>query len=310
MVDQERRHEIGVLARNPDAAHHHHRLLHVEIDRDHPPESLRVRRRDLAERGLRRQGAENLVDQGAGGRAVDIADDADLERVAGKDALHVGPHVLRRDRRHAVERAAHRPAVRVAREGGLPPAQARHVVRIGRLAAQDPEGLAADALEVRRVQPRRVEGEAHHLEGRILVLGQGAQRAGEMIAVRREAELDRLGFQPLVEGLGVEIAGALVDHPGHQAGDAGLVGRVLAGAAAEREIHRDQRVRGFLHEPDLDAARTPHAFDLGRRGRRRHRDQQRSAEERASDDFWQAVGRPDWHVSRHERFSSGNSLTR
>ena len=76
-----------------------------------------------------------------------------------------------------------------------------------------------------------------------------------------------------MEGPGVEIAGSFVDQPGHHGGDARLVGRVLAGAAAEREVHGDQRNGRLLHQPDLDSGRAHHAVDLGGRGGRGRRDE-------------------------------------
>ena len=71
-----------------------------------------------------------------------------------------------------------------------------------------------------------------------------------------------------MERLGVERAGAFVEQVGHQVGDAGLVLRVLGGAAAEGEVDGDQRNRRIAHQPGLDAARADHALDLHRlRGR-------------------------------------------
>ena len=43
------------------------------------------------------------------------------------------------------------------------------------------------------------------------MLVQRAQRAAEIVAADLEAQLDGVVFQPLVEGLAVEIAGALVE---------------------------------------------------------------------------------------------------
>ena len=48
---------------------------------------------------LGRQRAEGPVDQPAGGRGVDVADDADLERVAREHAAHIVPHVVGGDAR-------------------------------------------------------------------------------------------------------------------------------------------------------------------------------------------------------------------
>ena len=48
----------------------------------------------------------------------------------------------------------------------------------------------------------------------------------------------------------VEIARALVKQRRDHVRDAGLVGGVLARPAAEGELHRHQRQRGFAHECD------------------------------------------------------------
>ena len=61
-------------------------------------------------------------------------------------------------------------------------------------------------------------------------------------------------FQPLMKGLAVEIAGAFVEQIGGKMGCAGLVGVVLAGAAMECVIQRDQRHRLLAHQPGLDTA--------------------------------------------------------
>ena len=57
-----------------------------------------------------------------------------------------------------------------------------------------------------------------------------------------------------MERLGVEIARTLVEQVGDQIADAGLVDRVLRGAAGEGIFHRDQRHGRVLHEPGFDAA--------------------------------------------------------
>ena len=72
-----------------------------------------------------------------------------------------------------------------------------------------------------------------------------------------------------MEGLGIEVARAFIDQVGDHVADAGLVGRVLGRAAAERVFHRDQRHGGVLHEPGLDTARRNQMLDLGRGVRRR-----------------------------------------
>ncbi len=72
-----------------------------------------------------------------------------------------------------------------------------------------------------------------------------------------------------MEGLGIEIAGTLIEQVGDQIADAGLRRRVLAGAATEGIFHRDQGHGRILDEPGFDAAGRDQALDLGGRLRRR-----------------------------------------
>lgn len=79
------------------------------------------------------------------------------------------------------------------------------------------------------------------IEGLVAVFAERAQRAVEIVARDLEAQLDGVVLQPLVEGLAVEIAGALVEQVGGEIGGAGLVRLVLRRAAVEGVIERDQR---------------------------------------------------------------------
>ncbi len=229
--------------------------------------------------GLRRQAAEGLVEQLAERIGVDVADHGDAQRILGDDAADVVLQVGDLDGRHAVERAGGRPAHRDDRRRrasrNLRLGQRR---RIGGFAAQVRDHLGADALDVLRLEPRRGQRQPQQVVGLVLVVLEHAQRAAEVIAGRREAELDGAALEPLVKGLGIEIAGALVEQAGDQIADAGLAGRVLAGAAAEGIFHRDQRHGRVLHEPGFDAAGRHQPLDLGRGVRRRRcQRQQRGA---------------------------------
>jgi len=124
-----------------------------------------------------------------------------------------------------------------------------------------------------------------------------------MVASGPEGELDRLALELLVEGLGVERTGAFIEQRHHHAGDAGLVERVLGGAAGKGEVDGDQRHRGIAHQPGLDAARADHALDrhrLGRRGVRQHG----AGDERGRHAGAEAAENGG-HGRAHERFSSG-----
>jgi hypothetical protein len=97
----------------------------------------------------------------------------------------------------------------------------------------------------------------------VAVLRQRAHAAVEGVAPRAEGELDIGVAQPLLEGLRVEIAGALVEQAaGDHVGDAGQLFRILRRAAAEGDADADQRDRGLGHEPGLDAAGRDHALDV------------------------------------------------
>ena len=103
-----------------------------------------------------------------------------------------------------------------------------------------------------------------------------------------------------MKGLGIEIAGALVEQAGDHVADAGFACRVLGGAAAEGIFHRDQGHGGVLHEPGLDAARRDQPLDLCRGVRRRRRQrQQRDAGDQAGCEALRANPK-----IVHERFSS------
>src|SRR3974390_129824 len=106
------------------------------------------------------------------------------------------------------------------------------------------------------------------------MLVQGAERAEEAVAPDLEPQFDRVVFQALVEGAAVEIARALIEQIGGEIGGAGLLRAVLARAAVESKIERDQRGRLLAHEPGLDAGRADDRLDGHRLRRARKRDQQ------------------------------------
>ena len=138
------------------------------------------------------------------------------------------------------------------------------------------------------------------VEGLVLVVLEHAERAAEIIAGRREAQLDGAAFEALVKGLGIEIAGAFVEQAGDQVADAGLAVRVLGGAAAEGIFHRDQGHGGVLHEPGFDTSRRDQPLNFCRSVRRRRRQrQQHGGGDQAGCEALRANRKTD-----HERFSS------
>ena len=86
-------------------------------------------------------------------------------------------------------------------------------------------------------------------------------------------------------------SGALVEHVSGEIGGAGLVRRILAGAAVEGVIERHHGHRLLAHQPSFDAGRADDALDVHRRGRGGGEQAQR-AEHDAS------------QKPRHERFSA------
>ena len=151
--------------------------------------------------------------------------------------------------------------------------------------------------------------------------GQRAHRARGLVAIGREAELDRFRRDAFVERLGIEVAGAFVDQRRRHVGDARLVRGILAGAAAKREVERDQRHRMLLDEPCLDAGRADDALDGGGVGGGREHQRGREREGGGEDTRGEDTGGGETtRVSRpmavaeaesHERFSgAGSCLTR
>src|SRR6516225_884320 len=131
-----------------------------------------------------------------------------MQLVARKGAAHVFTKVIGRDAWHRFQRAAAFAAIRMAREGGCPPAPARQIVRIGSVALQGGHDLPTYALERLGVEARLAQGEVQQIEGFLAVLVERAQRAVEIITRRLETKVDGVALEPLVVGLAVEIAGA------------------------------------------------------------------------------------------------------
>ena len=126
----------GSLRSMPDAAQRKHRLRHVEIDHDPPPDPLQGGPRHGGQFRMRRQLAEHLVEHAAERRRVDVADRRDLEPVARQHAAHEAAQVFGGDERNGFQRAVGRPAVGMVGECRLPPQPAGDVVRVGGLAPQ------------------------------------------------------------------------------------------------------------------------------------------------------------------------------
>ena len=243
VIDDIAGHEIGIVAGEALPAEVDHRLRHVEIDHDAAAEPARRGVGDRLEVVLRRQAGEGAVDQRAGGLGVDVADDRDRQLVAREGAAHIVAQVVGGDARHRFQRALALAAVRMAGERGLPPAAAGETVGIGGVAPQRRQHLPAHALDRVGIEARRAQRQPQQIEGFVAVLVERAQRAVKIVAPDLETELDGVVFQPLVEGLAVEIAGALVEQIGGEVGGARFVRLVLGGAAVEGVVERRPAAR-------------------------------------------------------------------
>ena len=187
---------------------------------------------DRREIGLRRQRAEDAIEQLAGRRGVDVADDGDLELVARQHAPGIGAQIVGGDVRDGFERAVAAAPVGMVGEGGLPPACGWRCCSGWWSRAAAPAIIWARTRSTASASKRgSVERQPQQVEGFVAVLVQHAQRAAEIVAAGAEAQLDRVLLEPLLERLGVEVAGAFVEQAAARLADAGLAGGVLAGAA-------------------------------------------------------------------------------
>ena len=116
------------------------------------------------------------------------------------------------------------------------------------------------------------------LQRLVLLVGEHAHRAVDRVAAAAEAHLGAGVVETVLEGVAVEIAGALVEQPGHQIDQPFLAGRILGVAAAKGEAHRDDRNRIVLDQPGGDAAVRLDLLD-GDRGASRQQRRQRQEDD-------------------------------
>ena len=81
------------------------------------------------------------------------------------------------------------------------------------------------------IEARLGQRQGEERDALVGVLHQHLQRAADRVGARVERQLDRPGGEPLLEQVGGEVAGALVEEPRQHLRAAGLAGRVLGGAA-------------------------------------------------------------------------------
>jgi len=141
----------------------------------------------------------------------------------------------------------------------------RRDARVVLLVAQAGDDLAPDALDRVRVEARLGQRQGEERDALVGVLDQHLERAADRVGAGMEGQFDRPGGQPLLEGVGGEVARALVEEPGQHLSAAGLAGGILGGTALEREGQRDHRHHGGFDVPRLDARGGRHR--QGRGGR-------------------------------------------
>ena len=200
----------------------------------------------------------------------------------------------------ALQGAVARPAIRMILKGDFQQFAAGQRIRIGGFAPQARHDLRANAFDIAALEARRGQRHPEQVEGFVSVIPEHAQRTAEIVPRRTEAQFDGAALETLVERLGIQIARTFIEQIGDHVADAGLVGRILRGAAAEGILHREQRHGRILHKPGLDASRRNQMLDFcggvrGRRRQRRHREAGSQHECRAARAGPEIV---------HERFSS------
>ena len=90
--------------------------------------------------------------------------------------------------------------------------------------------------------------------------------ARDRVAIGAKAKMDGEIVDGAMEATRVIRAGAFIERRREQRRQSGLLGRVLRGAAAEREFERDERHGVAFHEPGLKAGRRRdplHMFGAG-----------------------------------------------
>ena len=147
-------------------------------------------------------------------------------------------------------------------EGEAIPGERGNLLGVVLVEFQPGDDLRAHALERIGIEARLRQGEAQQVERLVPVGGQHLHIAEHHVAAGVEVDAHGKRLQALLEGDGVELAGALVHHAGDEISEALLVFRVLGGAAAEGKAHGDQGIGVALDQPSLDAAGARDALDV------------------------------------------------
>ena len=124
-------------------------------------------------------------------------------------------NLARSSRRHALHgrrRAVRRPAVGMAGEGHRLPLVGGDAVGVARGVGEAGQDLAAHAVHRVRIEARLADRQRQQCGGLVAVLGQRLEAAVEGIARILEAHAHGDLLHALLELLGGEVAGALVEH--------------------------------------------------------------------------------------------------
>ena len=132
-----------------------------------------------------RERAEDAVERAGEALGIDRADGGDLLAPVGDHPGVQVADVLPGDRGDALDRAARRMAVGVARKRLGEEAARGHDAGIVLLVAQPGDGLGAHALDRVLVEARRGQGEAQEREGLVGVPDERLERAADGVADRR-----------------------------------------------------------------------------------------------------------------------------
>ena len=160
--------------------------------------------------------------------------------------------------------------VRMILKGKPVPGERGHRLGVVLVEFQPGQDLGAHALDRVLIEAGLGERQPHEIEHLVLVGGQRLHIAEHDVAAGVEIHAHGERLLALLEGNGVELAGALVHHGGDEISEAFLARRVLRRAAAEGKAHGDQRIGVAFDEPGFDAAGADdalylHAGDLSRR---------------------------------------------
>ena len=299
MVHDEGRHVVRILALYADRRDANDRLRLLDRARQLQAE-VRLDVGDRDEVGLLGQAAEGRVEKRRQFLRRDGPDHANDEVVAGECAAMNPDQIVSRDRGNGLRGPVRGSTIRMVRERRLGEEAARDIVGIGGARLEPGQYLRAYAFRRFGVEAGLRQGQPQEFERLVAAICERLQAALDFIAAGVEGELHGRRFEARLEGVGVEGTGALVEKARHEAGEAGHIGRILRGAAAEGEIDGDQRHGVVGYEPRGDAAGAGYLLHFRCSGA--DRDCEESGDNEQSGGAEPANGNGE--RGGHERFSS------